>query len=298
MTSDHERPSVHHSKVRLRLGVLALPLILLAPIAGQTTASASRPTPYYLALGDSLAQGVQPNASGVSVETNHGYVDDLYAVESTRVPGLQLEKLGCPGETTTTMINGGICAYSKSKKHNSQLYQAEHFLKSHTVAFVTIDIGANNVDGCAPGFDPTCISAGFAAATTDLPTILSSLQAAAPGVPIFAMNYYDPFLAAWLQATPGLAIAIASEDLADKFNGLLGSIYSAFSVPVADVAGTFQTDDFTDIVTIPIFGSVPLNVGLICSWTWMCVLPPQLPNIHANDLGYEVIAGTFEPLIP
>ena len=33
---------------------------------------APEPT-YYLALGDSLAQGVQPNAAGVSVMTRDGY---------------------------------------------------------------------------------------------------------------------------------------------------------------------------------------------------------------------------------
>ena len=34
---------------------------------------------YYLALGDSLAWGAQPNASGVDVRSGHGYADDLAA---------------------------------------------------------------------------------------------------------------------------------------------------------------------------------------------------------------------------
>jgi hypothetical protein len=63
--------------------------------------------------------------------------------------------------------------------------------------------------------------------------------------------------------------------------------YSAFGVPVADVARTFQTDN-----TVRFF-NIPLRVILICSLTWMCAPPPRGPNIHANDLGYAVIAATF-----
>jgi len=69
-----------------------------------------RPTvSYYLSLGDSLAQGVQPNASGASVRTQHGYANQLFAALRSSRPGLRLVKLGCSGETTATMMNGGIC---------------------------------------------------------------------------------------------------------------------------------------------------------------------------------------------
>jgi hypothetical protein len=37
------------------------------------------PAIYYLALGDSLSQGVQPDAAGASVETGQGYADQLHA---------------------------------------------------------------------------------------------------------------------------------------------------------------------------------------------------------------------------
>ncbi len=72
-------------------------------------AEAAIPATYYLALGDSLAQGVQPDAAGTSVETRQGYPDQLYAILHRSQPGLRLVKLGCPGETTTSMIRGGQC---------------------------------------------------------------------------------------------------------------------------------------------------------------------------------------------
>ena len=72
-------------------------LSILFALCGSTLVSAAQPT-YYLALGDSLAIGVQPSASG-DVATNQGYADDLYAVLRTRISGLTLAKLGCGGET-------------------------------------------------------------------------------------------------------------------------------------------------------------------------------------------------------
>ena len=51
----------------------------------------------------------------------------------------------------------------------------------------------------------------------------------------------------------------------------------------------FQTTVFTP--------ALPLNVSLICAWTWMCAPPPVGPNIHPNAAGYWVIAGTFAKTI-
>jgi hypothetical protein len=38
---------------------------------------------------------------------------------------------------------------------------------------------------------------------------------------------------------------------------------------------------------------VPKDVAYICSYTWECAAPPVGPNIHANILGYGIIANTF-----
>jgi lysophospholipase L1-like esterase len=296
--------NVRHPRSRLRHGAVALPLALLASLLGQVaggpvSAAAAPAASYYLALGDSLAQGVQPNSTAPLNETNRGYVDDLYAMERARMHGLRLEKLGCPGETTTTMYEGGICKYALG----NQLAQAVAFLATHRVALITIDIGANNVDNCisVAGISSTCIAAGFSAAGTDLPVILKTLRTAAPTVPIYAMNYYDPFLAEWLTGSSGQTLARESVCLTTGygyptycpvktgFDGLLGTIYGAFAVPVANVATAFQTNNFN---TIP-FIAVPVNVALICALTWMCAPAPLGPNVHANDVGYAVIAFTF-----
>src|SRR5262245_1788898 len=83
--------------------------------------AADRSKHYYVALGDSLAVGVQPDDAGRSLPTDRGYVDDLYAQLSAADPKLDLVKLGCPGETTTSMIE-------RSEEHTSDLQSLRHIV--------------------------------------------------------------------------------------------------------------------------------------------------------------------------
>jgi lysophospholipase L1-like esterase len=269
----------------MRLRTVFLGVFLL--LCGRAALAAD--APYYLALGDSLAIGVQPLGNGTDVATRVGYVDDLYALLRVRRPGLRLAKLGCSGETTTTMIEGGVCTYPLG----SQLAEAVAFLRTHHVALVTLDIGANNIDGCVSitgQIDSVCVVNGFGAAGADLPQILEALrQAAGPGVPIVAMNYYDAFLGAWRLGQAGVTLAFESLQVTLSFNSLLESAYAAAGVRVADVASAFHITDFTLIAR---FG-LPENVLLALAWTWMSAPPPTGPDIHPNTLGYGVIAGAF-----
>src|SRR5690349_13064987 len=148
-----------------------------APAFAAHRASSTTTANYYLSLGDSLAQGVQPNSSGTSVETNQGYPNQLFAALRTANPALKLVKLGCPGETTGTMINGGICTYTKG----SQLAQAAAFLASHRgkVTLVTIDIGANDLNPCLALTNITdivkCLEGVFPQIQANLTSIMNTL---------------------------------------------------------------------------------------------------------------------------
>ena len=92
-------------RVRIMFAIVAAAAITACPGCGAHSSRAI----YHLALGDSLSQGVQPDAAGASVQTGQGYADQLYAALLPAHPGLRLVKLGCPGETSRTMIDGGIC---------------------------------------------------------------------------------------------------------------------------------------------------------------------------------------------
>ncbi len=269
--------------MRIRLVSLSILMMMLGP---SLVHAVPQPT-YYLALGDSLAIGVQPSAGG-DVATNRGYADDLYSVFRSRFRGLALAKLGCSGETTTSMIHGGICTYAEG----SQLSAAVNFLLTHRVAFVTLDIGGNNIDKCVSlaGIDSTCVTDAINTVASDLPQILAELRSAAgPYTLIVGMNYYDPFLAAWKLGPAGQLLANASLLATNAFNGVLEKVYRdpAFDVPVADVADAYQINN-----PLPIF-NLPLNVFIELTWTWIGAPPPFGPDIHPNAVGYAVIAGEF-----
>jgi lysophospholipase L1-like esterase len=160
------------------------------------------------------------------------------------------------------------------------------------VALVTLDIGANDVDGCVSPttIDEACIQSGFGSVSANLPGILRQLRkAAGPNTLIVGMNYYDPFLAAWVLGGNGQALALESLAAATDFNVLLGAIYRLFDVPVADVAQAFRIYNF-----LPVPGeNIPVNVFLTLAWTYMSAPPPIGPDIHPNPAGYTAIAGAF-----
>jgi len=291
---------------RIATTIAVVTAVTTVAMAGAAPALAAHKTAtahtYYLSLGDSLAQGVQPNSSGASVETNEGYANQLYTALHSSNPTLKLVKLGCPGETTTTMINGGVCRYPGG----SQLAGAEAFLRDHRdqgagqagqsqgrVLLVTIDIGANDPEQCGaqPGLTQLarCAVKDIPSAAARLSTIMTRLTAAAgPGVRIVGMTYYLPALAEWHDGLPGQLIARTAERLAAVYNRLLSNVYTSSGARVANVFGAFETADFTAGPQ-----DVPRNVARLCQWTWACAAPPRGPNQHANQAGYQVIARTF-----
>ena len=230
------------------------------------------------------------------IRTRFGYANQLYTSLHLGNPTLRLEKLGCPGETTATMMKGGICKYADK----SQLAQAAAFLQAHAghVQLVTIDIGANDLNPCLALTSlpklVACLNKVIPQAAKNLGTILGTLRKFDPKGKIIGMAYYDPELADWLKGTKAArTFAQDSIALAEGFNGALGAAYKAFSVPVANVFKAFGSALFKQHSTLPAFGVLPRDVALICSYTWECAAPPVGPNEHANILGYGLIANTF-----
>jgi len=266
----------------MRLRVSLLLALLAAALLVVPGAPASSKATYYVSLGDSLAQGFQPIGGPPSPESppgyNQGYADQLFKLTRGRYKQLREVKLGCGGETTTTLRFGGICSYGEG----SQLAEAVAFLQENAgdIAFVTIDIGANDVIHPDGG--------GVPAIAANLPPILAALEAAAgPDVPIIGMNYYDPALPpVWFQ-TQSLAALQAEVAAVVGFNNFLEGIYGLFGIEVADVESAFSVTDLT------LISGTPLNVLRACEWTWACAGPPVGFDIHANTDGYGVIAETF-----
>lgn len=279
--------------IRYAVHFLCLTLLAFANVA--VASEHDNGVRHYLSLGTSLAVGIQPDVAGVNQVTDEGYADQLHDIVAPEFRKLKLTKLGCPGETTVTMINGGNCDYDEG----SQLAQAVEFLHAHKgkVAIVTIDMGVNDVlaanciDVATSNVNVGCLFNAFSELSNNLATILVTLkQAAHPDTEFVAMNYYNTFLAFWLAGPAGQLLAYQSAALADILNyDVLGGVYGAFGIPVADVARAFDSNNFgTNQDT-----GLPQNVLNICIHTWMCAPSPVGPNIHANRYGYGVIAATI-----
>ncbi|MHB8378831.1 MAG: hypothetical protein ACYDB2_02795 [Acidimicrobiales bacterium] len=280
----------------ISLGALSLSLVGLGGSSGATAASPI----FYLDIGASASVGVQPTISNPRGEpTSSGYANDLVALEAAKGVALDLTEIGCPGETTTTMLYGGDHCYHSPV---TQLTTAVAFLQSHTTqtGIVTVDLGFNNVVKClklSSGVS-TCLDQGFATVRQDLPLILSKLRAAAgPNVHFVGVGHYDPFLASALHEPTGNAAAAKSLEAMSTLNDTISGIYRSFLIPTAGVAGAFRSFDRTP-TTWAGGGKVATNVARACALTWMCKPAPYGPNLHPNDLGYRTIAEAIADRVP
>ena len=270
----------------------------------------------YLALGDSVAAGTQQPSPFTD-----GYTSELFDRLERKYDFDTFVNLACPGDDTVEMISGtggasqfGSLCYGPFAQlppgGTSQLDAAVAYLAANPgeVGLITIAIGANDVLACDPTDPPevlnACLAAQLGQIQTNLPVILETLQASAPGVPIVAMNYYNPNLAFWITGPEGQALATQSQALTMAFNDTLEAVYHGFGVPVVDVATAFKT--YRDWG-----GDPPRNVRAIRRLTLMCersgkafvlsdydpVEPGPQTDIHPSDKGYTKIAKAHFRLI-
>jgi lysophospholipase L1-like esterase len=232
---------------------------------------------HYLALGDSLAFGYQPNG-----DFTHGYVNDLF--KALHQEGVKdVTNYGCPGETSSTFINGG-CPAGGPPPPYTQLAAAVAFLQANAgnVSPVTLDIGANDV---LPDTDPGTCTVNVNQFNIDLATLDANLtRTILPALlgaltvngritgNIVMMNYYNPYQNICPNTTH--YSKILNQHLATDVHGF-GFIVNVFRA----------------------FGGAKTPNPNICTYTWMCAAPPLGPNIHPTNKGYRVIAQTFEDAI-
>lgn len=233
---------------------------------------------YYLALGDSVT-----TATGMSA-----YPYLVVARYRRKQPGLRLDDIGIPGETTTAMLSG-------------QYGAGLRFLKAHKgrVALITIDIGGDDVASCfgAGGVNQGCLSQAEATIKQNLKTILTGLRKAAPGVPVIGMTYYNPFLGYWLAGGVLRMFALSTVAPGEALNSELTGLYGG-AKKVADVEGAFRATDLTTTVS-SIWGEVPIGVARACSWLAIgCHAgEPEVPGLDPNATGEAHIAAAFERTI-
>lgn len=275
---------------RLRRFLLFLGLSLLLVVAliavdifvlGLSAPARALSPHYYMALGDSISFGYQPN-----FDFSSGFADDIFNDLHSGPQGAQvtnIENLACAGETTETMIQGGCVARfaHKGSYFGAQLTAALNFLKSSRnqgrVSPVTLEIGVNDVGNdidVATCSETSSAAADLARMDNNLTQIiLPELQQAlttstgARAGDLTMLNYYNPY-ARVCPNSVALIHTLNSHLLADAMQ---------FKIPVVDVYNAFGGDSGM--------------AGNICTLTWYCSAEH---DIHPTTKGYRYIADAVE----
>ena len=252
--------------------------------SGTATPSPSAPSEgrVYVALGDSLAAGYQPGGTELRETAYPALTAGRLAGEG---PELEVENLGCSGETTTSLIEGGKCDFDEA----SQLAQAESVLRQrgNDVALVTIDIGGNDLLRCVRGgaeVDTSCVADGVQTVEKNLPTILGRLRSAAgDDVPVLVLGYYNPWLAAKALDQPVKGL----DDAARAYTSLSRAIQDAAKATQTTFVGLDEAFATKDTTPTEINGrTVPENAARICTLTNICTVG----DIHLTDEGAATVA--------
>lgn len=236
-------------------------------------------------LADSLAFGYQqsrfnansPSESPASFDT--GYVDDFSSQVRALAPSIQTVNDSCPGETSTSFLDGG-CPYTSSgfTLHNlytgSQMNAALVFLRTHPgeVSPITLDIGSNDFNQLLStcGLSGTaCLAQGapgvLSTYASNLSRILAALRDAAPQSEIMVMQYDDPY-------APVQPLSI---QIGEQQNSIIAATAAVYQARVADAYTPFNL-------------SLP-QPQTLCTLSLIC----SQGDIHPSDAGYAVIAGQF-----
>ena len=219
---------------------------------------------FVVAIGDSLTANV-----GVS-DARDGFVSRFHAeVQRRDSQTYGLRNFGVSGETSGTLIRGG------------QLELALDFMRDREVAYVTIDIGANDFLGHLGSADcsdslttPACqarLEPTLAAYRPNLERILDDIRdAAGDDAQIVFLTVYNPF-----SLGLGTGLETATNDVTEEPNAIAVEIAGERDIAVAD-------------------GFSPM-AGTTSATTHMFDLPP---DIHPKVIGYDILAVALIEALP
>ena len=243
------------------------------------------PRAYYLALGDSIAYGVQPAKVDAGLPPSGfrtGYVDVFAARLRRLAPKIRVVNYSCPGESTRTFINGGCPWLAEQRRlHDAftgtQLQAALAFLRTHRgqVSPITVTLWGNDVfDEFAPACkgNPRCVvsHAGpyVARFRSRLASIVERLRTAAPNAEIILTGAWNFDVERLAQVDP-------------LFRSVDAAIARAATAGKARVAKMY-----------PVFNPArnpAKNKARICALTFIC----SKGDPHPTDAGYRAMAAAF-----
>ena len=254
--------------------VIVGPTVLAACGDDDKQTASSTPRSYYLALGDSIAYGFQPDkAEAPPSAVDTGYVDGFAARLRKLTPKIRVVNYGCPGETTVSFTRGGCPWVAEGNKlhdafQGSQLKAALSFLQAHPgeVSPISLTLWGNDLFPLSEkGKDAP---SEIASVASRLNSILKQLRAAAPDAEIIVTGGWDPEADQLEQTEPA-------------YRSLDRAIARTAAASRADVAKTFA------VFNPP--GSAHARRARLCSLTFIC----SKGDVHPTDAGYRAMAGAF-----
>ena len=269
-----------------------------APPPASSTTPVQPKAPVYLALGDSLSRGVQPDEK---LTLKRGYPrilrDDL--LESVGAKPVLIEA-GCGGATSTSFITGGrACApdapvpYENQNRSSSQLIWAVRELEARKdlPTLVTLTVGGNDLTPCAQTTArevKACLAEVVPPLERNWKTIARRLKAAAgPRTVLAVATTYDPILGFIAIGGENAAGArVFHEAVVDDVNPAMRTIFRKAGFEVADLAYAMHENG-----SIKDRGS--RAVAAVCTLTWAC----NRADVHLNDQGYAVAADVFQAAV-
>jgi lysophospholipase L1-like esterase len=244
----------------------------------------------YLALGDSVAFGTDPNRNPTVASNMVGYPDYVAGA-------LNLDEVNssCPGEATGGFISlsglDNVCRpyrfVFKLPLHVSysgtQLAFAKSYLRAHRgTRLVTIDLGANDffaLEDHICHFDPTCIAAGtpkiLADMEANLKTIFKALRGTGYEGLIVALTYYS--------------LQYPDTSGAQLLNGPMIAAAAKYRVLIADGVAPFA-----GAAAAP--ANPPGAAGSTCAAGLTVVdltTTPSNCNVHPTQLGHRLLAESI-----
>lgn len=240
-----------------------------------TAAARADSPPTYLALGDSIAFGLDPGlvpdlglscfscgsfTSAVPPRSDKVFVGYPEYLED-RI-GIPLENASCPGETSASFGapasagQAAICAEFKAQgwlhagyEGAQRQYALDFLARRPRVELVTFAVGANDVLDlvAACGMEPTCVNAGIGGVLlsvhANVSDVLSAIRSAGYAGPIVVPSYYAP--------SPEWT------DLVSALNAYLGMAAAPFGVTSVDLQALFGADPCGAGLLIPLDPSDP-----------------------------------------
>jgi lysophospholipase L1-like esterase len=267
-----QRPLFGAAMVLLILGSAVLAACGGGDSDDKQTAS---PRSYYLALGDSITYGFQPDkANGAPPSAfDTGYVDVFAARLRKLSPKIQVVNYGCPGESTVTFTRGGCPWLAEGNKlhdafRGSQLKAALSVLRAHPgqVSPITLTLWGNDL---APLSEKgKRAPSAIASVASRLNSILQRLRVAAPTAEIIVTGAWNPEVDQLKQTQPlyrSLDAAIARAAAASRVR--VAKTFAAFNGP----------------------GSFGRQRARLCALTFLC----SKGDVHPTNAGYRAMAGAF-----